>query len=390
MKKKYWISKWFFLLSFFVATFLVSIFVLYNRSSDTLILKEWKNIPTIKNNKNIHRVFNKTCNLYKKKINEAINQNPISDFCSVSNKIMEENRIAELDFFYQNFKPIKLRGNYDGKGLATGYFEIEINASYKERKNSYPIYKKPKNLISINLEKFNSDLDNITITGKIKNNQFLPLPTRAQINNGYYSKKNLEIAWANDDIEAYFLHIQGSGRLKMDDGSVIKIGYDGNNGHMYSSIGNILYKRGELNKRDISMYSIKNWLRKNPVEGKKIMNTNKRYIFFKENKQGPYGSAGVALSPNISVAVDTKLIPLGMPLVIQFIDKNINYSNIVIAQDTGSAIKGLGRIDIFMGYGKKAEQTAAYLSDKINVWALVPNEMANLIKLGKIKKLTEN
>ena len=263
---------------------------------------------------------------------------------------------------------------------------MEIEASLDNLPNSYPIYKKPENFIKVDLRDFGYKFKENSITGEVINNKLYPLPTRAEINKGHYKGKEMEIAWALDEIDAFFLQIQGSGVLKLADGSKVKIGFSGSNGHDYSSIGKILIDKGYLKKENLSMHSIMNWLKNNPKLARLVMEENKRFIFFKFNNDGPIGSAGTKLYPNISVAIDPKYYPIGIPLIIKYRNRN-DMPKIYLAQDKGNAIKGTGRIDLFLGNGIQAENKASKLAEEIEIWALIPKEFMINFKDQFIKNL---
>ena len=236
-------------------------------------------------------------------------------------------------------------------GLMTGYYEPELRA-YKSKGNSrYPIYKNP-NIIG---------------------NKKLTELSRQQINRGALNGYNLEIAWVENEIEAFFLHIQGSGRLKFSNTEVIKIKYAGNNNKKYKSIGKILIKKGYLKKQEVNMFSIKKWLYDNPNLARKIMEKNKRFIFFEVYKGEIEGSSQLPLVPKVSVAVDDSYIKSGTPIIIQNIENKKDIF-LGLAHDKGNAIKGKYRIDLFTGFGKNAEFIASGLKKKIRVWPLELNK----------------
>ena len=229
----------------------------------------------------------------------------------------------------------------------TGYYEPELKAYRFQEAGRYPIYKDPQK----------------------HNLKYLSRLSRKEINTGKLDGKGLEIAWVENEIEAFFLQIQGSGRLKFSDEEIIKIRYAGNNGKSYTSIGKILKEKKKLNKNNINMYSIKEWLHKNPKLAKKIMEENERYIFFEEYEGNIKGSGLEDLLPNVSVAVDADYIKIGTPIIIK--DKSTkNNIFLAIAHDKGNAIKGEFRIDLFTGFGKRAEKKAAMLKKNIEVYPL--------------------
>ncbi len=232
-------------------------------------------------------------------------------------------------------------------GKMTGYYEPEISATRERKPGSYPILKNPK----------------------IYNKDHILKLNRKEIDNLDINDEKLIIAWAENFIEAFFLHIQGSGRLKLEDGKIIKVKYAGSNNKKYTSIGSILIKKQALKKETVNMFSLKRWLYKNQEEAKEILEKNERYIFFEEYKGDIKGSSNVKLLPNISVAVDHDYIKSGTFLIIQDLENNPS-TFIAIAHDRGSAIKGANRIDLFTGFGEEAEKKAAKLNSKIRIWKI--------------------
>ena len=183
----------------------------------------------------------------------------------------------------------------------------------------------------------------------------------------------MEIAWIENEIEAFFLHIQGSGRLELENGKVIKVRFAGSNNRNYTSLGKALIEKGHLNKKNIDMYKIKTWLYKNKSLARKFMNMNERYIFFEKYSGNIKGSSGINLVPNISIATDKRFIKKGEAIIIESIDNKKDVF-LGIAHDEGIAIKGKSRIDLFTGYGSVAEEKAAGLNRKIFTRKLIPKE----------------
>ena len=279
------------------------------------------------------------------------------------------------DNFYARYLPSK-------KTLFTGYIELEIKGrlekSIAEAPNAVPIFKKPPNILSVNLEKFGEEYKTKKITGMIINNDFIPVPSRKIIENEHLFKDHI-LAYIDDPALAYFLHIQGSGVITLKSGEKLSVGYAGDNGKNYYSIGKELIEEGIIKKEDMSMQAILVWMRNNKLAALELMQKNKRFIFFKErnNLEPPKGSSGTSVTAMHSVAVDNNFIPYHLPLWIQ-VDNFYNdrqdkrLTNIFISQDTGSAIKGLTRMDLFLGKGIKAEEIAGRLSSKGKIWTLVP------------------
>ncbi|OUU62794.1 MAG: hypothetical protein CBC22_03180 [Alphaproteobacteria bacterium TMED62] len=255
----------------------------------------------------------------------------------------EEAKNFFIGNFYYNIETLYIRN-----GIMTGYYEPEVNAYNYKKNQSYPIYK-------INKQKYGDSIFK---------------SPRNKINKGILKNKELEIAWIENEIEAFFLHIQGSGRLRFPNGKLIKIKYSGSNEKPYTAIGKILVDKKKIKQENISMFTIKKWLYKNPEKAREVMEKNERYIYFEEYTGEIKGSAGIKLEPMVSVAVDRNYYDLGDILLITEVDTKKSFLG--IAHDTGSAIKGKNRIDLFTGFGKNAERLAAGLNKKVTVHKLKP------------------
>lgn len=286
------------------------------------------------------------------------------------------------NFFTQFFETAQV-GN--GEAFATGYYEPEI-AGGRNRQPGYsvPIYRMPPDLVRAKA----GDAEPLK-SGKMplgrydQRGNFVPYFDRAEIDNGALAGKGLEIAWAADPIEVFFLHIQGSGRLRGPDGSIIRVGYAGQNGHAYTGIGGVMRDRGLIGdgpgQVSASMQGIMQWLRANPDEGRKLMHLDRSFIFFLElTGDGPIGALGVPVRPRSSIAADPKFVPLGAPVWLN-VDRN-EASGLWIAQDTGGAIKGANRFDTFWGAGQSARTTAGGMSARGSALVLVPK--GTLDRLG--------
>ncbi|MFT3968186.1 MAG: murein transglycosylase A [Sphingobium sp.] len=271
------------------------------------------------------------------------------------------------EFFRRNFEAVQIG---DGKAYATGYYEPEIagcrtpTSSCRE-----PIYRRPTDLIDVDLGLFSDSLKGKTIRGKVDGAKFVPYDDRAQITGGSLSGRGLEIAYANDPIELFFLEVQGSGRLRLPDGGIMRIGYAGQNGRDYTGIGKLMKDRGLIQAG--SMQDIMQYLRSHPAEGRAIMNENRSYVFFRElTGAGPLGALGIAVTPRATVAADPKFVPLGAPVLLA-VDRQ-EASGVWIAQDTGGAIKGSNRFDTFWGAGAQARAIAGGMSTRGSAWLLLP------------------
>lgn len=266
----------------------------------------------------------------------------------------------------------------DGKAFATGYYEPEIlGCRTRQPGCEVPIYKRPADLIDVDLGLFSDDLKGKTIRGKVTGSKLVQYDDRAAIENGSLAGRGLEIAYANDAVDFFFLQIQGSGRLKLPDGGVMRIGYETQNGRGYTGIGRLMKDRGLIT--DGSMQGIVTYLRANPDEGRKIMQENKSFVFFRElTGAGPLGAMGYPVVGEASAAVDVKFIPLGAPLWLSMDRAEPN--GIWIAQDTGGAIKGANRVDTFWGAGDRARAVAGGMAARGSALIFLPK--AAVARLG--------
>ncbi len=270
-----------------------------------------------------------------------------SGICAASKRAKDPRQ-----FFEAHFRPVQVIPQEPV--LFTGYYEPELKGS-RERGGAfqYPIYRKPRDWSG---------------KGRWK--------SRAEIESGAMHGRGLELAWLTDPVEAYFLQIQGSGRIRLTDGGAMRAGFSASNGHEYRSIGKELIRRGSLGGRGITASAIKKWVRENPREGQELLNHNPRYIFFREvtdlpEDAGPIGAMSVPLSPLRSIAVDPKYIPLGSPV---WIDKQGKdpLRRLLIAQDVGGAVNGPHRGDIFYGSGRDAGRIAGRTNHPGNIYILLP------------------
>lgn len=274
------------------------------------------------------------------------------------------------NFFGRYFETVQVG---EGAVLATGYFEPEILGS-RTRGPGYdtPIYRRPGDLVDVELGLFSDELKGKKIRGKVKGTNLVPYEDRAAIEAGALSGRGLELAWAADPVEFFFLQVQGSGRLRMPDGSIMCIGYDGQNGRDYVGIGKLMRDRGLLGAGQTSMQGIMDYLRSHPEEGRAIMNENKSFVFFREiTGPGPIGAMGLPVTGRASVAADPKFVPLGAPVFLQLDRAEPN--GLWIAQDTGGAIKGANRFDTFWGAGPEARAIAGGMAARGTALLLLPS-----------------
>ena len=258
----------------------------------------------------------------------------------------------------------------EGKAFATGYYEPEIAGSRTPLPGYVPIYRVPPDLVRC------TRADGGTGRGRYdEQNQCVLYYTRPEIEDGALANKGLELAWAADPVELFFLQIQGSGRVRMPDGSVMRIGYADQNGRDYIAIGRLLRERGILPAGGASMQAIVQWIKANPDEGRALMRENLSYIFFRElTGPGPLGAMGVAVTPRATVAADPLFVPLGAPVFLTM--ERTEASGIWVAQDTGGAIKGANRFDTFWGAGAYATSLAGGMASPGTALILLPKGVA--------------
>jgi len=280
-------------------------------------------------------------------------------------------------FFARYFGTVQVGA---GTAFVTGYYEPEIAASRTKRPGyDVPIYRRPADLIEVDLAQFADDLKGKKVRGRVDGTNFIPYYDRTAIESGALDGRGLEIAYAADAAEFFFLQIQGSGRLRLPDGGIMRIGYDTQNGRGYVGIGKLLLDRGELQRGQASMQGILDYLRADPVRGAAVMNENPSWVFFRElTGPGPLGALGVPVTGRASVAADPKYVPLGAPVFLSLDRAEPN--GLWVAQDTGGAIKGANRFDSFWGAGAEARAIAGGMAGRGSALLLLPRaSIARLI-----------
>lgn len=275
------------------------------------------------------------------------------------------------------FEPYKINTPQGDTGLFTGYYEASLRGSLTPQgPYTHPLYQRPPDLVTAELSAFRPSLQGERIAGRVVNGALQPYSDRAAINNGALANKNLEILWVDNPYDAFFMQIQGSGRVILPDTRVIRLGYDGQNGYPYTAIGGELIKRGELTKDTTNMQSIRQWLMTHPTEAPGLLAVNQSYVFFKVLEgENPVGSSGVGLTAERSLAVDPRFIPYGAPVWVATthpVQTSQPLQRLMIAQDTGGAIRGPVRGDFFWGYGPTAEQAAGNMKARGQAWLLLP------------------
>ncbi len=303
------------------------------------------------------------------------------EVCTIARTLAVSDRAAVRTFF-ETFLVPHLVTTADGNetGLVTGYYEPLLRGARK-RGGPYqvPLHRAPEDLLTIEMGSVYPDLKNMRLRGRQVGNKILPYPSRAELeSSGLLAGK--ELLWVDDAVEAFFLQVQGSGRVHMPDSKeTVRVAYADQNGHPYKSIGRFLVDKGELKLEQASMQGIRGWLGLNPARQSELFNANPSYVFFKEEKItdpkiGPKGALGVPLVGQRSVAIDAQFIPLGLPLFLATTWPNSEQilQRMVMAQDTGGAIRGANRVDFFWGFGAEAGELAGRMKQRGSVWVLLP------------------
>ena len=308
--------------------------------------------------------------------------------CSAAAHGGSQSEAASRQFFETWFAPAQAANRREPVGLYTGYYEPELKGSRKPKGHfQTPLYARPNDLVSVDLGVFRPTLKGERIAGRVDGVKLVPYATRADIVGHGLKGRSKIVTYVDDPVGAFFLQIQGSGRVRFKDGKVVRVAYDGQNGHKYTAVGRILVDRGEIAREQLSMQSIRAWLGANPTKARELMNENASFVFFKElpiadARLGADGAQGVALTPEASLAVDLRFHGLGAPM---WIDANAPsedgktaapFQRLVVAQDTGGAIRGPVRGDVYWGAGAKAEAIAGHMAHKGKLYVLLPKPVA--------------
>lgn len=298
--------------------------------------------------------------------------------CGALDSVDQENSLDVRKYLEDYFQPFEVRNGKNPTGLFTGYYEASLRGSRDKTDHyRYPLHARPDDLVMVNLGEFRNGLKGERIAGRVSGGMLKPYEERGQIVNGNWPHNDKVLIWVDDPVDAFFAQIQGSAVVELADGSAIRIGYAGQNGHVYYAIGRELVKRGHLAKETVSLQTIRDWLNSNPDQADDIMNTNRSYVFFGERSgvEGPLGGQGVALTAERSLAIDHSLIPYGAPVWVDIEDaapEGGDMRRLMIAQDTGGAIRGAVRGDFFWGYGDRAESLAGPMNAQGRYWLLLP------------------
>lgn len=318
------------------------------------------------------QAFVQSCNKFSKMAQSRIIGGQIGnitagdfrDVCDIAQVLKGMSAKQTQNFFENWFKPFLVENaSGNSSGLFTGYYEASlIGSKIKTEKFKYPIYAKPKDLTSA------------------------PYLTRQEIEDGALENKNLELLYVNDKVDLFFMHTQGSGRITMPNGDEIKVGFAARNNQPFLGVSNYMAQQGYLERDNLNAASVRKWLKENPQKADEVMNVNNAYTFFKiSDNENVIGAQGVPLTPERSLAVDSEFIPYGSLL---WLDTNLKkkygskekYSHLFVAQDTGSAIKGAVRGDIFFGNGSEAEEKASYMATSGKYYILLPINVVDKIR----------
>jgi membrane-bound lytic murein transglycosylase A len=299
--------------------------------------------------------------------------------CSIARNV-DTNSDDSIRLFFESFlQPHKVVAP-DGadNGLITGYYEPLLRGSRKKG-GAYtaPLYKVPDDMVIVDLGSVYPELQGKRVRGKLKGKRVTPYPAREEIaKNGLPGN---ELLWVDDAVEAFFLEVQGSGRVQLGDNETVRVAYADQNGRGYESIGKWLVQQGELTIEQASAQGIKAWIAGHPTRMQELFNVNPSFVFFREEKLpdpnvGPRGTLNVPLTPQRSVAIDRSQLPLGVPVYLSTTQpaSDIPFQRLMLAQDTGGAIKGPIRLDVFFGFGAEAADNAGRMKQRGNIWVLLP------------------
>ena len=304
--------------------------------------------------------------------------------CAAARSVDAGDAAAVRRFFETYFVPNQVR-NPDGSdtGMITGYYEAMLYGSRK-RGGAYqtPLYRVPDDLVTVDLGGIYPDLQNRRLRGRLSGKTLVPYYSRAEIDRA--PLKGRELLWVNDPVEAFFLEVQGSGRVQLDGGDTVRVGYADQNGHPYKAIGRWFVEQGIMTPDQVSAQSIRAWLAANPARRQEVLNVNASYIFFTEQKvtdpnAGPRGALNVPLTPGRSIAIDRSILPLGAPVWLSTTmpRDGAPLQRLVMGQDVGGAIRGAVRADFFFGFGPEATENAGLMKQQGSLWVLLPRGVAS-------------
>ncbi|MEE8534645.1 MAG: murein transglycosylase A [Kiloniellales bacterium] len=279
-----------------------------------------------------------------------------------------------------HFEPFLAANNDENEGLFTGYYEAELRGALVPGDGyDVPLYRRPPDLVTAKLGRFRADLAGLSVVGRVEDGALVPYPDRVEIEDGALAGQGLELLWVDDPVDAFFLQVQGSGRVLLPDGSTLRVGFAASNGRTFYAIGRALIEDDKIPRDQVSMQSIRDWLRANPETARAYMRRNPRYIFFRTIEgDGPVGAQGVALTAGRSLAIDPHHLALGLPV---WLDTTLPggggpLRRLMVAQDTGGAIKGPVRGDFYWGSGEPALARAGGMKERGVYYILLPKSVA--------------
>ena len=308
-----------------------------------------------------------------------------SDVCTAATAVDRPGTVAARAFFERHFTAYQAL-TPDGKdtGLVTGYYEPLLNGSRtRSEQYRFPLYAPPDDLLTIDLAELYPELKDKRLRGRVEGKRVVPYWPRSEIEAGKPALTGKELVFVDDAVEAFFLQIQGSGRVRLAEGGVMRVGYADQNGQPFRSVARVLIDRGELSPDGASMQAIKEWGRQHPEALPELLDQNPSYVFFREvtpdpaaTIDGPFGTLGVPLAAGRAIAVDPRSIPLGAPVFLAttwpLSTRPLN--RLVLAQDTGGAIRGPLRVDFFWGFGEDAARQAGRMKQAARLWLLWPKD----------------
>ncbi len=305
---------------------------------------------------------------------------PWRPLCTAAAALPPGDDAAARTMLEQVLQPYAISGSNQAQGLFTGYYEPQVDgATQRGGRYQTALLGRPRDLVQADLGAFATDLKGRSIAGRVADGHLVPYYDRAQIERGALAAQHLEVLYLADPIDAFFLEIQGSGRVRLSDGRIVRVTYDGQNGRPYVPIGRLLIERGELTRDKVSLQTIRAWLVAHPDQAPVLMDANPSYVFFTllpnaPPDQGPPGALGVALTPDRSLAVDRHFLPLGAPVFVATSNPldAAPWQHLLLAQDVGGAIKGPVRGDIFFGWGAEAEAMAGRMKQPGTSYLLLP------------------
>ena len=301
---------------------------------------------------------------------------PLANACAAAAAVARDDPQAARTFFEAQFVPYAVVSSAGpDTGLITGYYEPIIDGSRTQTaEHRHPIFGVPEDLVVVDLAAANPEVRNLRLRGRIDGRRLVPYPPRAEIDSRGVPAP--VIAWTQDPVELFFLQIQGSGQVRLENSERIRVGFADQNGHPYRSLGRYLVERGELPLEEASMQGIKAWAAANPAKLQEALNSNPSYVFFRElpATDGPPGALGVPLAPEYSLAVDRRFVPLGAPVYLEttFPLSEAPLERLMAAQDTGGAIRGAVRADFYWGTGTDAGMLAGRMRQQGRLWLLWP------------------